>query len=556
MTRTMVVERDPTLYGVPHKEWRAAQFEAAQLLTDSLYGDVPYTFAGLPTGSGKSGLATYLGFHDQVLVHVHTLNLLDQYSSAYGFEILKGQQTYYCVLPKKVETWKNKHNRVPMVSDCHFEDKRQCPVYNDCPYIIARNRALASKRTATTYRMGALNKAFQERSGILVMDEVHGVVEELLDLDTVTFTESDREYLQLPDFPFRKNYGTSGKGGEGDLLTNAAKANLLAWVDRCDDLTSGDNVNHDDLEPDESRALANLRGKLIKIRELLEYEVFLEAGPTALYRSRRTKQGVFEERVPGIRIRPMSAIHASQKMLAHKQYALGMSGTIRKPEVLAAELGIPQYNHKLFPHPVPASKRPVYDLGLPKMTWENWNNPRIRKQQEVLIINWIKTLDPSWRGLIAAPSNTKVRMLGEALKKAFPRRVSLEGWGGTDMRTWLDQPQPGEIAIATIQGWGTGIDLYGDLARFVVATGVPFSNPSDPFIRARQNSKSAKDYYWWLAYQAIPQLMGRPMRGEKNPDGTYLYNVGAIADGSATTPFAKMNYPDYFKITPYDWSTQ
>ena len=100
----------------------------------------------------------------------------------------------------------------------------------------------------------------------------------------------------------------------------------------------------------------------------------------------------------------------------------------------------------------------------------------------------------------------------------------------------------GLIVVDVVQVWGQGLDLWGDLARFMIIESVPFGNLTDPFEIERRKLYSS-DYAWWLAYMTVPQACGRVSRGEYNEDGSWMLNVAALADGSATTQKGMGYYP-------------
>ena len=112
---------------------------------------------------------------------------------------------------------------------------------------------------------------------------------------------------------------------------------------------------------------------------------------------------------------------------------------------------------------------------------------------------------------------------------------------------FITNPQPGDILIASIQGFGHGLDLVGDLARYCTVAGVPHSNPQDPYENARKSRPGGGKYAWWKAYSAIPQACGRSSRGEKEENGDWQLNEADLADGSATTQLAMKTYSSWFR---------
>ena len=54
--------------------------------------------------------------------------------------------------------------------------------------------------------------------------------------------------------------------------------------------------------------------------------------------------------------------------------------------------------------------------------------------------------------------------------------------------------------------------------------------------------------------QAV-QIPGRVSRGEILPNGEFMENFAALADGSATTNMAKRFYPEWFKDAILKWES-
>jgi Rad3-related DNA helicase len=86
-----------------------------------------------------------------------------------------------------------------------------------------------------------------------------------------------------------------------------------------------------------------------------------------------------------------------------------------------------------------------------------------------------------------------------------------------------------------------------------VVAGVPYANPGDRFDQIRMSSAEGKRYAFWSATCSVVQATGRVSRGEKNDDGSFMLNVGALADGSTTTPFSKSSYPKWFLESIVPW---
>lgn len=544
---------NPRDLGVPHSFWRPNQFQSYRKVLYVHTNGGGITFQELPVGSGKSAIATALGATDNVTALVQNHGLLDQYERAYGFSIIKGRQEYPCVLKTKVDTWKHSYNITPTAADCHFKDPNNCPDSDSCPYLVARNIALQSNRMACTYKYASLSEAVRKRRGFLVMDEAHVAVEEILGLSSFTMDENTREGFGLPIFPLRE-YGVSG---DGDILTKEAKIELMGWVSTCLSIVGAIDL-FDRMTPTGSktaRIFESLNGlfNLLITDEQIFYKCTSRSGQDNDWRT------FHRHNILTMSIRTLTAGAMAEQLFANKQTVLLMSATIGNPSALADELGIDNFTYNAYPHPVDARFRPVYRLDLPRMTKANIDaNPALYKLQAQKIADFIKVLDPEWRGIVLTTSNYKVNLLRRFLGEILRGRIfdpTLENNGVSQrVSAFINNHEPGKIAVDTIQGWGTGIDLRGDIARFAVVAGVPYSNPGDRFDSLRMSTPSGRKYAIWSAHSATQQACGRVSRGEKDDKGEWLLNVAALADGSCLTAQANSNYSTYFKESIYDFS--
>jgi len=266
-------------------------------------------------------------------------------------------------------------------------------------------------------------------------------------------------------------------------------------------------------------------------------EWFLDVGPNAV-RGR-----------PGLILRPLDARSIARPLWSNKELVVLMSATIGDPGPLAQELGIESFDTHSAPHLIPSEKRPVDIVFTKRMTKRNRDaHPGLYKAQALAISHWINSLPPEWRGIVLTTSYHKIDQLREHLRLGGRLWRPGKGMGLTErIDAFKESDTPGLVHVDTIQGWGHGLDLRGDMGRFVVVAGVPFYNPSDPYDRARMSRKGGMKYQRWLAYNAIMQATGRVTRGIRDDDGEYYLNRAALADGSAITASAMRYYSEWFR---------
>jgi len=546
-----ISEIDPQHYGVPHKRFRKAQWDAIQ--KSELVLENPnkkFIFAEAPTGVGKSAIATALGASEPVTVFVGTLNLLDQYQREYGFAGVKGRQNYPCILPDKVEMWELQKGRQPTAHDCHFTKMWDCPMAGACPYLVAKSTAIKARRTVVTYAYGALSRSIAERRGILVCDEGHGSAEHILGFASFSIDEKYRKKYNLPQFPAMLN--KFGERGQGALMDQIAHDIVLDWLADCREEIRNQMAFLPPLT-EEYAQLQKVHDRFLRQINSLDQSVwFLECRNNLFWGW--SNGGRYP--MAGLKLRPLDARSVARGFWREKDMVLIMSATIGDPSPLADKLGINMETaeHHVYPHPVPVHYRPIHDLNIKRMTYRNLKkHPNLYQVQAVAIANFINELSPEWRGIVLTSSYKKISELSKRLREFLPdqRRIITQQTGmridGLTQQFIEDDREDGDVLVASIQGFGEGIDLRADLARFAVVAGVPFDNPTDPYTNALRSQAGGQKYLLMKTYATIPQACGRVTRATKEENGEWRLNVAAVADGSTTTGIAKKYYPKFFR---------
>lgn len=537
----------PREVGLDHDLWRNNQASATQKAADHITnGNTQTQIFELPTGSGKSGIATALAEIEPVWVFVHTHSLLDQYKAKYKFKILKGLASYLCVLEKKVEMWKQKSGEHPTAAQCHYQKMGDCPVADKCPYLVAREEALISRRSASTYAFGMLSRKVFERQGIGIWDEAHSAAEIITGLSEVVLNQKFVRQFALPDFPYQL---------VKSVLEKKHVSKLVDWTQACIKILKNKPSN---LFFDESAEYAAALQRVQRLSQVIntQDQYYFEINPRGHeYTTYRGKQP-FKAYEPQLLLKPLQAKSGVPKLVGYRNHLILMSATIGNPDPLATELGIENsYVSHQYPHPVPVKARPVYDAKFSRMTYDSIKrNPHIFTQQARVIASWILSLPPEWRGIILTASYEKRDKLREAFKDTRiadrimknPPEMGVTG----RVNSFINDDTPGLIAVDIFQGWGTGVSLDGDTGRFAVISSVPFGNFTSSYEEIRrQNVPSGEAFSWWSAYTAVPQAAGRVSRGEMDPnsDTGFLLNPALLADGSATTSGAYAQYSPWFR---------
>jgi hypothetical protein len=543
---------DPRKLGLPHNEWRPAQYDAFIECLNIHNSGGGIIVEEAPTGIGKSGIPTALGFFDNVTVLVHNHGLLKQYRDVYGFDIVMGKPEYPCVLKGKVDSWKRTYGFEPTAAECHFGDMYQCPSSHHCPYVMDRDIAMASNRMACTYKYAALSESVQERTGILVCDEAHDFYEEMMSIASFMMDDNEQQDKKFPPFPLIG----FGPNGDGDLLEGVNRKTVLKWFE-----SALSKVGAVDLfsmmTPDgvkNQRVFDRLSAGIKLLKSSIP--VFYRCSKPAEVSDWRFLGHSSKSKI-NMQLKSLDVSHTVQSLIKTKKTVILMSATIGNPAPLMNQLGIRVFKFNSYPHPIPKEKRPIYNLGIDKMTKANLDaHPGLYAEQANRIADFIGTMNPSWRGIVLTASNFKINQLRAGLQKRLNGRIHIPQQVGlsAQIKEFTEDKTPGKIAVVTIQGWGSGLSLWGDMARFAVVAGVPYANPGDRFDQIRMSTPEGRNYAFWNAYCAVVQATGRVSRGELDNDGDFMLNIGAIADGSALSSIARSNYPRWFNEAIVQWT--
>lgn len=543
----MLINIPPWQLGLPHSEWRIYQLEAFNDARTA-FDTTDVVIMEAPVGIGKTAIAGALSDGVETTVLVQNLGLLNQYKD-YGFSILKGRNEYPCALESKVNDWERKYGRTPTAGDCHYSHNMyECPAHEKCPYFIAREEALTSPRMACTYKYGVVSERLQKRGGLIVMDEIHNAVREFLGIDSFRMTDTEREKYDMPKFPML-DFGTAG---DGDVLDTTSTYQVLGWLQGALSCVSQIDL-FDELSPigADKRKIFNA---------LTDLQSLLYTGADIFYKCKivetYAKKSGAPVKEPVMEIKALSPKRVYNRVINGKDSVFMMSATIGDPTALICnEFGITNWHYKSWPHPVPPDKRPIFNIADYAMTHSNlMRDQGLYKKQAKRIGRWINDYtDQEHRGIVLTTSNLKVAKLREHLKPELKagRSVFSQAERGMGLQeridTFVSNSDPGVVHVDTIQGWGTGVDLRGDIARYSVVAGVPLPNPTDRFDQLRFKTPSGKAYAYAYAYNSVMQATGRVTRGEQGDDGVYLTNTAALADMMATSPLAMRFYSGWFK---------
>jgi Rad3-related DNA helicase len=208
--------------------------------------------------------------------------------------------------------------------------------------------------------------------------------------------------------------------------------------------------------------------------------------------------------------------HARRLLWSHGGRFLLTSATLLAPEVLAAELGIPDGDWAALEltSSFPPGNRPVRYAPVASMAY------RHRRQNLPTLVGALDRLLDRHRGRILVHSQTFDLARGvQGLSRHGPRML-LYGSGGRDQALETFRANPGRVLVGP--SLKRGVDLPDDLCEAIVALVVPRPDWGDERVRARVAAPGGVAWYDAESVRQLCQMTGRGVRHEADRCETYI----------------------------------
>lgn len=487
----------PAIYNLPHDDFRPKQLEAIQLLEKT---NSKITILEAPVGSGKSAIATALSVNDKtVSVLTASKALQHQYVDEYDYETIAGMANYDCVLlpPLKADS-------------CLFiENMMQCPKYNECPYVVAREKYQKAQLKSTNYHYSlAAQWTREQEQNALVLDEAHLIPELMLGFITTELSRSNfSNYSVNIDFIFTSIPEKMKLVRLIDVL-KTTREKIQRKIDKLLKLSSGG------LSESQKNSLKTLIGDERNLTKILLY-LLMDVDNFTIKVLDNSKFLVI----------PYLPIGFRENFINNYSYRMiAMSATIGNVESFAKVLGIDSYQFLKIESNFSPRERPIYVYkNAPKM---NYRSKDSDYDKQADIIAKICQDYPDWAGVIHVNSGNKQQELAKRLiKRGLGKRIYLPFGLSTEdkLSNFLSQIERKKNTIAISYSFNEGVNL-GD-CNINISADIPFRYIDD-IERERINRNS--EFYYWTAANKIEQRCGRTRRGRQQDYDTDTERRGIV----------------------------
>ena len=538
----------------PGKSYRPLQRETIVAICNAFNTGKRIVTAELPTGSGKSMIATTLcNMHEQSYYITATKILQDQIEKDFegdDFVTLKGKSNYKCDLnDRNPDAFKHITLTMPdeelsalrcdaglcslsnVMGGCaHCFDGRSSnlykghlPVlppdrtYSACEYYERVEKADNAKIASMNFdnfilHLNYNNKAFHKRE-LLVIDEGHVIEDKVLDFLGTTITSNLIE-ATVPKFEVALDY----------VKWFIAEGHFVHLQEKYNDLIRRKNIKQ---ALRLSEALKKLAICFGDVKNRPEYWVCEYSSKNSLSK---------------VELKPVIVgNNVNELLFSHADRVLILSATILDPSHFRSSLEIPndEFTFITAPSTFNPKSMPIYleyagtfTGGQAKM--DEWIGHMTKKVVGICKDHADK------KGMLHTHSFGIQKALLEKLPKDIVKRIITQEMY-PDKKELLEVHAKSENSIIMAPAMHEGVDLKGDLCRFNVVCKVPYANYFDN----KQLSKRMeidKEYYSNITIKKIVQSIGRGMRSQDD----YVNNY--IIDGHFDVLYkrSKSKFPKWF----------
>ena len=529
----------------PTFSFRPNQKEAiVDTLLNWLTGKNKHVIISAPTGTGKSIIALMCGavlsryYGKKGYILCSDLGLLEQYKVDIDryfprWAVLKGQQEYKC----------NKNNLGFNSGQCKIKGcnsykeivKKFPDCVGECPYLIAREKAIKSDVLVCTYAFWLIqqnvvsknveNAPFDKRD-FVICDEAHKLVSIVQDHYSPSFAESDltkmktiietvsEENIDVIDEIELSRRKIVYMTNLDDVAEELGKyVSLVKIVEQASDAVNR-YIDADVLSKEDKTLLHSANFVKEHYSSFLDYVgVIRDAGSSVIVKN-------FDDNKPeNVTFNCINESYLMGKYFhANCEKSMYMSATIGSPESYSNNHAIPEYEYISIPSNFKFENSPIFYVPDYKMSYKE---KEVSFPKVVDLITSTVRMYVGRRGIIQTGSYKFAQDLYERVPSDVRRRIILYN-GSTEKNQSIEFFKNCKDKILVGPSLIEGLNFSDDLCRFQIIMKIPYPSLADKFI----NRKKDINPKWYSDETAISILqgVGRGIRHENDWCVTFIFD--------------------------------
>jgi Rad3-related DNA helicase len=488
--------------------------------------------ACLPTAIGKSAISVALARHyGNAYFLTSQKSLQRQYKkdfSGIGMNLVLGKYNYTCKVNNSLKcdagvcvNPKEFDKAVPKDSRFRYDTSagKGAGLCRDCPYLVARDRALKSDLCCMNYayffNMVRADKLMDDPSRrkiqkrkLLVLDECHGLEKELISFMTTKISITDFKEFELgrivniPNVKLSDDEKFDWLFGECLAKFQATYKNEMIFLSEMNQKDSAFRL--------QTRKTKYLDTIVCMIRRLQEQMESVEVPGVVIQKNQ------FE-----ISFKPLfSAEIAMSYLYEFADKILFMSATVFDKNQYYKTVGIKAEESAFINcgSPIPLEKRPVKVLNAVTL---NYKEKERNKPKLLELVRDILNHHQGERGIIHTVNFDIAEFLMDSLgddRLVMPRGKERD----RQIHNFMTSSRDDLVLISP--SLTEGISLDDELSRFSIICKMPFGNLGDPWIKKRMEI----DNNWYAAetVQSLVQMTGRVVRSPEDEGVNYILDKG------------------------------
>jgi len=519
---------------------RESQKVALKKIENAFKSGKKFVIASLPTGSGKSHIASSVGNSSEE-IDSYRKNLIDNYSiykkdkSGNGYEyqdaflneesfgsviltVTKSLQEQYKSLFSDISVLKGKSNyscdidpNIPVdFAPCLYTPnlKESCFAMDRCPYYKARKEALLSKDPILNYRVFMNLPEFLRKREIYICDEASDIEDEIVSQYTLNIS-----YSNLLSYNIEVQKLKTEKSQDVLLWLNGIFIKIESEIEKLKSRLSKqskDSSENTAIFKRDTQNLSKINLIYNSISEILQ--VFTDCNYI-----------VESKDSDGVTLVPLDIKPIARKLFRGADMVLMMSATITNHYQFAKTLGISEgeYEYIEVPSAFNPQKSPIKTSQKYSLSYKNKNKDLPNILGATL---YLCEQHKGEKGIIHTHTNAITQELKRMVGKND--RFIFRDIGYNNESVIKEHCERLDDSIIVSPSMDTGISLDGDLGRFQVIVKAPFLPLNSK--RIKHIYEINKEYYMMKMLNTLVQMSGRCTRSKEDFSVTYILDGNAV----------------------------